>query len=119
MKTQQKIFNLPKNKKNRVKLRVNQTEPDRKLWQAIRGKQLGVKFRRQQGIGNYIVDFYCPEKKIVIELDGDSHFDTTALQNDRLRDEVIRALGLEVVRYTNNDVMENLANVLQDLSTRL
>ena len=59
------------------------TEPEKRLWSILRNNQLGVKFRRQHGIGHYIVDFYCPELKLIIEVDGESHFSEDAQAYDR------------------------------------
>ena len=96
----------------RKALRQHQTEPEIKLWYCLRRKQLGVKFRRQHSIGRYIVDFYCPEQKLVIELDGDSHFSDAAINYDRQRDQFIRTQGMQVLRFTNLEVMENIEGVL-------
>lgn len=108
----ERIFNRKYNKTRRVALRKNQTEPEKFFWQAVRGKQLGLKFRRQHGIGPYIVDFYCAEKKLVIELDGDSHYSSEAQALDAERDHYLRRLGLVVMRFTNLEVRNNLEEVL-------
>ncbi len=109
---QEEIFNNPKHTHLRRQLRKNQTEPERRLWAKIRNRQLGVKFRRQHGIGNYIVDFYCPECKLVIELDGDSHFSPVSLESDGVRDKFLGELNLRVLRFTNREVTGNLNSVL-------
>ncbi|BDX03963.1 hypothetical protein MACH16_27110 [Marinomonas pontica] len=72
-----------------------------------------MKFRRQHGIGPYIVDFYCPEKRLVIEIDGDSHYNLDTQVYDRKRDDFMRSLGLQVMRFTNQDILENLGSVLE------
>jgi very-short-patch-repair endonuclease len=77
----------------------------------LRGKQLGVKFRRQHDIGHYIVDFYCPERQLVIELDGESHFTNDEQAYDQIRDAYLQGLGLRVLRFTNVQVVENLEGV--------
>ncbi|MES2824943.1 MAG: endonuclease domain-containing protein [Pseudomonadota bacterium] len=100
-------------------LRKNSTEPERRLWAKIRNKQLGVKFRRQHGIGPYIVDFYCAEYSLVIELDGDSHFTPEAQQYDHKRENFMRTLGLETLRFTNQDMMENSEGVLMMISEKI
>lgn len=107
MGSNQQIFNLPRYKQRRQHLRNNATVPERTLWQLLRGKQLGVKFRRQHGIGHYIVDFYCPERRLVIELDGESHSSDTAQDYDRQRDNYLNSLGLRVIRFTNEQLAEN------------
>nr|WP_050568412.1 endonuclease domain-containing protein [Vibrio jasicida] len=88
-------------------------KPEEVLWQKIRRKQLGVKFRRQHGIGRYIVDFYCAELSLVIEIDGDSHFSTEGKEKDTKRDAFIETLGIKVLRFTNEEVMKQTESVLE------
>jgi very-short-patch-repair endonuclease len=96
------------------------TGPEKRLWSRLRSRQLqGSKFRRQHGIGPYIVDFYCPEQSLVIEIDGDSHADAEQIQKDQRRDRYLQSIGLRVVRYTNDDIMKNLDGVLEDLQKRV
>ena len=102
------------------RLRSNMTGPETRLWSALRARQLqGMKFRRQHGIGPYIVDFYCPEQSLVIEVDGDSHANADQIVRDQLRDKYFQSLGLRVIRYFNNDIVKNLAGVLEDLAEKL
>ncbi|MBU2713540.1 endonuclease domain-containing protein [Zooshikella harenae] len=105
-----------KNDKNnltrRRALRSNLTEPERRLWNALRKKQLGVKFRRQHGIGQYIVDFYCAERRLVIEVDGESHFTHEGIAYDDVRDRFLESCGLKVLHFTNQQVMCELEGVL-------
>lgn len=109
-KTTQKkqLFNHPQNLENRRASRKQPTEPERRLWRVIRGGQLGVKFRRQHGIGPYIADFYCAELKLVVEIDGDSHFQPKARADDQIRDGFMRANEIEVIRFSNHDIMQKL-----------
>ncbi len=79
----------------------------------------GLKFRRQHGIGPYIVDFYCPEQSLVIEVDGDSHADADQILKDRQREKYLQSLGLHVIRYINDDILKNLNGVMEDLAKRL
>ena len=109
------IFNRPEQKSLRQALRGNMPVPEQILWAKIRNHQLGVKFRRQHGIGPYIVDFYCPEAMLVIELDGHSHYIDGTPENDRIRGEFLQTLGLRVIRYLNSDVMQNLDGVLEHI----
>jgi very-short-patch-repair endonuclease len=111
-----KIFNRPEQKSFRSALRRNQTEPEQRLWARLRSKQFGVKFRRQHGVGRYIVDFYCAELGLIIELDGDSHYQEGAPAYDAVRDEFMRRLGLRVLRFTNQDVMQQLDAVLEKIA---
>ena len=90
-------------------LRENMTDAERHLWTKIRMKQLkGYQFYRQKPIGDYIVDFFCPRAKLIIEIDGSQHFSDEMADYDRIRDEYISSLGLRVLRFTNTDVMKNI-----------
>ncbi len=112
MNNKERIFNPLRTKSYRSKLRRNLTEPEKKLWYVIRNKQLGIKFRRQHGISNFIVDFYCSELKLVLEIDGDSHYSPDNKQADLERDKYIVSLGLTVLRFSNLEIMQNLEGVL-------
>jgi len=90
-------------------------EPEKRLWMRIRGNQLGVRFRRQYGIGPYIVDFYCPQKRLVIEVDGDSHYTSESQASDELRDEFINSLNIKILRVTNFQVMTNINGVIETI----
>ncbi len=95
------------------KLRRDATEAEQILWVHIRKKQiLGVQFYRQKPIGKYIADFYCPKAKLVIEVDGGQHFESTQEKSDQKRDAYFSSLGLEVLRVSNLDVFKNLDSVL-------
>ena len=102
------------------RLRSNMTAQEARLWSRLRARQLqGLKFRRQHGIGPYIVDFYCPEQSLVIEVDGDSHPDADQIVKDERRDRYFQSLGLRVIRYINDDILKNVDGVLEDLAERL
>ena len=75
------------------------------VWNIIHNSRLGVKFRRQQVISNYIVDFVCLEKKLVIEIDGESHKDQ--IEYDNIRTEVLNSMGFTVIRFANEEVLSN------------
>lgn len=94
--------------------------PEVILWSYLRNKMLaGHRFRRQYGIDRYVVDFYCPKAKLVIEIDGDSHFNEESQEYDRIRDDYVKSLGMHVIRFTNRDVCENLDGVLQKIKKLL
>jgi len=97
------------------KLRNNTTAAENLLWQKLRGKQFGVKFRRQHPIGPYIVDFFSPERALIIEVDGDSHFTDKAIVYDEKRTQFLTASGISVVRFTNLDIATNLEGVCERL----
>lgn len=111
------LFNHEDQTDLRRKLRHDLPEPKRVLWNLLRGRRLdGYKFKRQFGILNYIVDFYCPEVKLVIEIDGDSHYlDVEAIKKDQTRDEGLKKLGITVLRFTNLEVMRNTEGVFEKI----
>ena len=92
-------------------LRKNQTEAEKIIWRQLRSKGLsGLKFRRQQPIGDYIVDFVCLEKKLIIEVDGGQHAES---ENDQKRDAWLQSEGYTVLRFWNNDVLGNVEGVME------
>src|SRR3989338_6666367 len=113
---QKKIFNKSSEKRTRRKLRNEMTPAEKKLWYYLKNKQLGgYKFRRQQGIGQYIVDFYCPRLKLIIEIDGDTHFEEKMMRYDFERQRQIESLGIKFLRFTNLDIYENIESVLEEV----
>ena len=108
-----RIFNRSGQKAFRRSLRRESTAPEQRLWRRLRAGQLGMKFRRQHGIGSYIADFYCVRVKLVIEIDGDSHVvDDNAIMHDKQRDDYFYSLNIRVLRFTNREVMTNIDGVL-------
>lgn len=97
-------------------MRSNATDAEHLMWQLLRAKQfMNLKFRRQHVIAPYIVDFYCHELGLVIELDGSQHGTDDGKEYDAERTKFLEALGLSVVRYWNHDVLKNTESVLGDL----
>ncbi len=98
----------------RRELRKNMTIYEITLWKVIKNRQLeGRKFRRQFGVGKYILDFYCPSEKLAIELDGADHFTSHGLENDAERDNYLKKEGIKVQRIENKHVFKNMENVIQ------
>ena len=96
-------------------LRSAQTDAEALLWSRLRAKRLfGLKFRRQQPVGPYVVDFFCAEKKLIVELDGGQHQEQA--EYDASRDVWLRAEGYTVLRYWNNEFLRHLDSVLEDIS---
>jgi len=83
------------------------------LWNQLKAKKLGFQFFRQKPIGNYIVDFYCPELKLVIEIDGSSH--DSKFDYDRYRDEYLKTSGLNIMRFADDDIRHNIDSVLNSV----
>ena len=109
------FHNRQENNHLRKILRNSLTKPEVILWYYLKNSGLGYKFRRQHGIGRYIVDFYCPRLKLVIELDGGQHFTEEGLAYDKERDAFIRSLGIEIVRIPNSEILYNKAGTLEIL----
>jgi very-short-patch-repair endonuclease len=89
------------------------TPAEAKVWARVRNRQLGFKIRRQHPIGRFIADFCCPETKLVIEIDGDTHTDPDQAEYDAARTEWLEAEGYRVIRFNNHDVHHNLDAVLE------
>lgn len=103
-------------KENAQRLRINQTDPERKLWQSInRDQLLGFRFNRQKPLLNYIVDFYCAKAKLIIELDGSQHYEPDYQEKDALRDAELASLGFTVMRFSNDEVMREIEGVVEQI----
>jgi very-short-patch-repair endonuclease len=108
MEKKKKLLNFSK------KLRKNMTDAEKHLWKYLRNRQLeGYKFRRQQVIEDYIVDFVNFEKKLIIELDGGQH--NIYKNRDIIRDRRLKELGYKVIRFWDNDVLTNIEGVLEKI----
>jgi very-short-patch-repair endonuclease len=106
-------------KTKRKELRNNLTPAEARLWSYIKSEKLGAKFRRQHSIGNYILDFYCPNKKLAIELDGSPHDTEEGYKKDELRTIYLEQQGIKVIRFENKDVIKNLDGVLEEIKKYL
>lgn len=101
-------------------LRKNSTKEERILWYNLQSRNfLGHKFRRQEPIENYIVDFICYEKKIIIELDGSQHAQDKGIIEDIVRDKLLNENGVKVMRFWNNEITSNLKGVLLKIKEEL
>ena len=111
-----KLHNLPQFKSLRRSLRSNLTPAEAALWQHLQRSQLDArKFRRQHGIGSFIVDFYCPAEHLAVELDGAPHDTESCWQYDQNRTAVLQSLGIKVLRFENQDVLNNMEGVLSEI----
>ena len=107
----------PKTKHQAIKLRKKSTPAERKLWSRIRNDQLGVTFRRQHAVGIYIPDFCSPKAKLIIEMDGSQHLEQEAYDAERTKS--LESLGYRVLRFWNNDVMNNIEGVFLEIMQAL
>ena len=109
------IFNRSSDTEKRRRLRRESPLAEQRLWLRLRNRQLmGYRFRRQYGIGPYVLDFYCPELKLAIEVDGDSHFE--AGEYDRERQRYIESLGIRVLRFTKREVFARLDDLARGIA---
>lgn len=98
-------------------LRQNQTPAEETLWQLLRNKKLnGLKFRRQHQIGSYITDFYCHEKKLIVELDGEVHNNIEQQKHDSIRDKFLTSSGFNILRFPNEKVFNSIEDVLKQIA---
>lgn len=100
-------------------LRKDQTDVEKLLWFRLKNKQLGVKFRRQQVVGCFIVDFICFEHNLIIELDGGQHNEKVNTAKDQDRTKWLLSEGYFVIRFWNNDIIENIDGVLAKVQETL
>jgi len=113
------VHNNEKLKDRRRELRKRSTKTEEILWSKIRGSQLGAKFKRQHSIGGYILDFYCSEFKLIIEIDGGSHLSLDAQEYDKVRDKYFKELDYKTIRFLNDEVETEIDNVLMKIKTCL
>ena len=114
------IHNILSKKKFRKQLRNSLTVAEAVLWKFLQRRQLeGKRFRRQSSIGRYIVDFYCPEHRLVVELDGQPHYEIIADAYEAARTKYLERLGLKIVRFENRLIYEALEAVLETIRQEL
>jgi very-short-patch-repair endonuclease len=110
------IHNREYLKSFRKSLRNNSTAAEASLWKIFQNKKVeGIKFRRQHSVGKYILDFYCPELSLSIELDGESHANPAVLIKDDEKDKYLEKFSITVLRYESRWVYEYLENIIQDI----
>ena len=114
------LRNDPTLKQRRRELRRDQSDAEKALWAKVRNKQFfGIKFFRQYSIGPYILDFYCPMVKLAVELDGGQHNQTDNMEYDTARSEYLKAQGIDVIRFWDNEVLLDIEGVLSKLMLKV
>jgi very-short-patch-repair endonuclease len=114
------LRNNPALKQRRRELRRNQTEAEKTVWTCVRNRQLyGMRFFRQYSIGPYILDFYCPQMKLAIELDGGQHTENGRKEYDEVRSVYLLAHGIDVIRFWNHDILNQTETVLRRLAEKI
>jgi very-short-patch-repair endonuclease len=113
-------FNRSSETGKRRQLRSSMPDAEVILWSRLKGRQLlGCKFRRQYSVGSFVVDFFSPEVKLGIELDGDSHFQVGVAEYDQKRQQFIESFGIRIVRFLNTEIYQNLDGVLEVIRTEI
>ena len=111
------FYNKSKNLTKRLLLRKAQTPQEVILWSKLRNNQLGFKFKRQYSVGPYVLDFYCPIKKLAIELDGSQHLENK--EYDMQRSDYLTVFNITVIRFWNNEINSSLEGVILKITTEL
>ena len=107
------LYNDPKFKQRRKELRHKETREEKLLWEKLRRKNLECKFSRQYSVGPYILDFYCPEKRIAIELDGFQHLENR--DYDKEREDYLLLNDIKVLRFWNREINDNIDEVIEKI----
>lgn len=110
-------YNVPNLKSKRQQLRNNATLTEKILWEKLKKSQIGYKFRRQFSVCGYILDFYCPSKRLAIELDGGSHRLKT--RYDEYRDQYLQSMRIKTLRFTNDEIISDLLKVIKIINSNL
>ena len=114
------LYNKNSEKEKRRKLRQDIVKAEKIIWDKIRNRQIeDCKFRRQYSVDKFVIDFYSPILKLAIEIDGESHFQDGVAEYDRKRQSYIEYLGITFLRFTNNDVYDNLDAVLESIAMKV
>lgn len=113
------IYNIPKLYSRRKDLRNNATSQEILLWSKLKNSQIGYKFRRQHSIGGYIVDFYCPSKNLIIEIDGSQHLKKESEKYDKVRSNYFDGLGMKVIRFNNKEINTKIEGVILKIESEI
>jgi len=100
-------------------LRKNMTEAEKVIWERVCNNQLGIRIRRQHPIDNYIADYYCHELKLVIEIDGGIHLSEENQQHDKTREAGLNEYGIEIIRFTNEEVSKEIDIVIEKILLKI
>jgi len=114
------IYNIESEKSKRRILRRKTTEAELIVWRILKNRKIcGHKFRRQYSIKGFVLDFYCPEAKLAIEIDGGYHLKNESQEYDREREKFIESLGIRFLRFRNDEICENINNVMTQITNYL
>ncbi len=114
-----RIYNKKSEQEKRRRLRKEMTKAEVLLWLELKNKKLGVRILRQFSVGPFVIDFYCPELKLAIEVDGVTHSTDEEIEYDKYREEAIAQLGIQFIRYTNPEIYDNRGNVIEKIKKKI
>jgi very-short-patch-repair endonuclease len=114
--TRKIVYNQPEMKLRRQDLRKNQSDGEKLLWSKIKSGVSGFRIKRQYSVGHYVLDFYCPKKKLAIELDGSQHKLVANRQYDIYRTQYLHSLGIKEIRFWNSEILYRVDEVLEVIS---
>ena len=109
----------PRVYRNAARLRKNMTESETKLWEYLKTKPLGYKFRRQHPIAGYVLDFYCHKLKLSIEIDGGYHLKKEQREIDRERTEYLKSVGITEYRFSNEEILNHFEESIEFINSKL
>jgi len=114
------IYNKTSEKEKRRQLRNNMTRAERLLWSQLKGKKISnTRFLRQYGVGSYVIDFYSPQVRLAVEIDGATHSSEDQKEYDTQRQSEIETLGIHFLRFTNQEVYYYLDSVLEKIKAKI
>jgi very-short-patch-repair endonuclease len=115
-----KLYNRQEDNEKRKMLRHEMPKAEVLLWMHLKGKQIhGHKFRRQYGIGCYVIDLYCPKVKLAVEVDGATHLTEEEIAHDKNRQEAIEEIGIEFLRFTNLEIYHDIRSVVRKIKAKV
>ncbi|MGA9364243.1 MAG: endonuclease domain-containing protein [Bacteroidota bacterium] len=115
-----RIYNKSSETDKRRMLRRSMSKAEVLLWTHLSRKQmLGYKFRRQHGVDQFVIDFYCPKLRLAVEIDGPSHAEQEAVEYDKMRQSYIEALGIRFLRFQNDEIYEDMQSVLESVASKI
>ena len=115
-----KLYNKSSEKEKRRQLRQNITKAEKLVWDKVKDRQIEkCKICRQYSVDKFVIDFYSPELKLAIEIDGESHFENGAAEYDKERQAFLESAGITFIRFTNNDVSKSLSGVLESIAQKI
>lgn len=113
------IFNINPLKPRRQSLREKSTQAEKILWERLRRNNLGFKFFRQYSVEGYVMDFYCPDKRLAVEIEGSIHYLPSTQKYDKYREKYLQAFGIKFLKFTNQEIFIEIGSVISEIKSAL